>query len=291
MSIKVAFYIRVSTDTEDQLNSLENQKQACFTTLQMHPEYELVKIYCDEGISGTQAKKRPGFMEMISDAEAGKIDLIITKSLSRWSRNTIECLTYIKEMQKRGVNFIFEREGIDTRDSYSEFALTIYSAFSQEESRSISENTKSGIRMRNKLGKDRWTRVYGYEKGYIIKPDEAKVIQRIFDLYEEGMTIAEVSRCLNNEGIKSPSGKMWQSKRIDAILRNEKYAGDIETQKSFVEDHITHRSVKNNGQLEKYYISNHYTPIIRREQFERVNNLLRKRTAMPQYDQLLVAEG
>lgn len=203
--IRVAFYVRVSTDTEEQMNSFENQKAAVDVILRQHPEYKLVKIYADAGISGTLAEKRPGFMEMIADCKARKIDLIYTKSLSRWSRNTLECLQYYRALKDIGVSLIFEKESIDTRSEISEMALSIYASFAQEESRSISENTKMGLRMRYEMGQDIWKPVFGYRRDYVMDEAEAPVVRTIFDMYEHGYTAREIAVHLDTNGIPSPN--------------------------------------------------------------------------------------
>lgn len=269
--IRVAFYVRVSTDTEEQMNSFENQKAAVDVVLKQHPDYRLVKIYADAGISGTLAEKRPGFMEMIADCEAGKIDLIYTKSLSRWSRNTLECLQYYRALKDIGVSLIFEKESIDTRSEISEMALSIYASFAQEESRSISENTKLGLRMRYEMGQDIWKPIYGYRRDYVIDETEAEVVRTIFDMYERGHTARVIANHLDSKGILSPNQCKWQSTTVLSILRNEKYAGDIIMQKTYVADYLSHRQINNDGtKVPTYTMKEHHTGIVSREQFDRV---------------------
>lgn len=225
----------------------------------------------DAGISGTLAEKRPGFMKMIADCEAEKIDLIYTKSLSRWSRNTLECLQYYRALKEIGVNLIFEKENIDTRNTFTEMALSIYASYSQEESRSISENTKIGIRMRYRMGQDIWSEVYGYRKGYVIEETEAEVIRQIFDLYEHNHSVREIADVLNENSIPSPKNNKWQSTTVLGILKNEKYAGDIIMQKTYTPDHLTHKQVNNDGtRVPTYTILDHHKGIVSREQFDRV---------------------
>ncbi len=269
--VRVAFYVRVSTDSEEQMNSFENQKAAVQVVLKQHPEFQFVKIYSDAGISGTLAEKRPGFLEMIADCEAGKIDLIYTKSLSRWSRNTLECLQYYRALKDIGVNLIFEKENIDTRNTFTEMALSIYASFAQEESRSISENTKMGLRMRYEMGQDTWSELYGYRKGYVIVEPEAAVIRKIFDLYEHNYSAKEIVKYLNGNGIPSPKNSTWQSTTVLGILRNEKYVGDIIMQKSYVADHLTHRQINNDGtRVPTYTVLDHHKSIVSHEQFDMV---------------------
>ena len=275
---RTAFYLRVSTNSDEQENSLENQRQACFTTLRLHPEYSLAGIYQDDGISGTQARKRPGFIAMVKAAEAGQIDLIITKSLSRWSRNTLESLLFVRQLREKGCHFIFERENIDTRQKFSEFILTLYSAFSQEESRSISENTKLGIRMNFRLGKARWCPLYGYRPGYVIHPAEAAVIRDIFNKYEKGFSLSQIRTYLENQHIPSPRGCSWRVCQLQQMLHNEKYAGALIMQKYCTKDHLKHAQMKNDGTTAPIYVlKNHHRPIIPRAQFDKVQLLLCQR--------------
>ena len=275
---RVGFYIRVSTDGEDQLNSYENQKEACKIVLRQHPEYELVKIFQDEGITGTLAKKRPGFLEMIQAAKNNQLDLIISKSLSRFSRNTMESLYFIRSLMDMGVHFIFEREGIDTRNQYSEFALTLYAAFAQEESRSISENTKMGIRMNYQLGEARWCPIYGYGKGYVPEPEQARVVRELFKKYEMGQSLGEIADSLNQAGIPTARNGKWRRCQIQTILKNSKYAGDLLMQKYYTKDHLSHLVVRNDGsELPIYSVNNHHKAIVDREQFDREQRILEMR--------------
>lgn len=269
--VRVAFYVRVSTDSEEQMNSFENQKAAVQVVLKQHPEFRFVKIYADAGISGTLAEKRPGFLEMIADCEAGMIDLIYTKSLSRWSRNTLECLQYYRALKDIGVNLIFEKESIDTRNTFTEMALSIYASFAQEESRSISENTKMGLRMRYEMGQDTWSELYGYRKGYVIVEAEAAVIRKIFDLYAHNYSALDIVKYLNGNGIPSPKNSTWQPTTVLGIIRNEKYVGDIIMQKTYVADHLTHRQINNDGtRVPTYTVLDHHKGIVSHEQFDMV---------------------
>jgi len=192
--IRAAAYCRVSTDQEGQMTSYDNQVEMYTDRINADPELELYQIFTDAGISGTQTRKRKGFQEMMQAARQKKFDLLYVKSISRFARNTTDCLQYVRELRDCGVRVIFEKESIDTGTAYSEMILTIMAAFAQEESRSISENVKQGIRMRYRDGHDRWVTVYGYtknEKGpYQIVEKEAKVIRRIFDEYEHGRSMS-----------------------------------------------------------------------------------------------------
>lgn len=277
--LKVAAYCRVSTDTEDQKTSFDGQVKTYTALIQSNPEWELAGIYADEGITGTSVEKRPQFMQMIRDCEEGKINLILTKGISRFARNTLECLTYVRHLNNLGVHLVFEKEGIDTRTPFSEMLLTILAAFAQEESRSVSENTKWGIRKRFEEGETRWNPLYGYEKNkkgdHQIVPAEAAVVQKIFWLYEHGSTLNDIRVYLREHGIKSPSGTdNWSVTSLAATLANERYVGDILLQKYLTEDHLTHKPAKNDcTEVPSYYIENHHAPIVSRKQYERVKKL------------------
>lgn len=282
--LRVAAYCRVSTDTEDQQTSFEGQVKHYTELIEAKPEWELAGIYADDGISGTSAEKRPEFMRLIADCEAHKIDLVICKSLSRWGRNTLETLTYVRRLKDLGVNLIFEINSIDTRATYSEMLLTVLAAFAQEESRSISENTSWGIRRRYEEGITRWSRLYGYEKTeegeYQIVPEQAAVVRKIFDLYEQGESLKDISNYLETYGIKSPTGAAkWTTSSVHTLLGNERYAGDIVLQKFFTENHLTHKRQKNRGSssVPSFFVEGHHTPIITRKQYDRCQTIMKMR--------------
>lgn len=277
---RVAAYCRVSTDMEEQQGSIEAQKNVYKEMIQSNPEWQLAGIYADEGISGTNAAGRPGFLRMVRDCEKGRIDLIITKSISRFARNTLECLTFVRHLQNQGTNILFENNHIDTRTAFSEVLLTVLAAFAQEESRSISENTKWGIRKRFENGIARWCKIYGYTKNehgdYVIVENQAAVVKRIFELYEHGRSIGEIVKYLSENQILSPSGKeTWTKAVVYRMLKNEKYAGDIMLQKYLTADHISHHIIKNPcTEVPAYYIENHHRPIIERKTFNRVQKIM-----------------
>lgn len=277
--LRVAAYCRVSTDNDTQLTSYEAQIRYYRQRISADPGWKFAGIYADEGVSGTRAEHREGFQQMIQDCEDGKIGLILTKSISRFARNTLECLTYIRRLQAIGVNLVFEKENIDTRAAHSEMLLTILAAFAQEESRSISENVKWGIRKRYEKGMDRWTRIYGYtadgDKTYIIVPEEAEIVRRIFSLYEHGKSMAQIRDNLNAAHIPNPAGNMgWQAPTVMNILRSEKYVGDILLQKVYNEDHLSHRKVKNDmTEIPGYYMEGHHDAIVDRKTYDRVQKI------------------
>ena len=287
--IRVAAYCRVSTDKEEQQVSLHAQMEVFEQRICEHSGWELAGIYVDTGISGTSTQKRADFQRMIRDAEEGKIDYIITKSLSRFARNTLDCLTYVRKLKALGVGVLFEKENIDTGTAMSEMILTVLAAFAQEESRSISSNLKWGLRKGFEAGQVRWRPIYGYRKGeiiqnaddstganaeWLIEPTEADVVRRIFSMYEHGKDSVEIMNALNAEGIPSPTGKRWYQKTVTNTLDNEKYIGDFCAQKYYNIDHLTHKAAPNDeGILPIYYIENHHQPIIDRKTFERVQKI------------------
>lgn len=276
--LRVAFYVRVSNHTEGQMHSFENQKTAVEVVLKQHPEFQLVKIYADAGITGTLAEKRPGFMEMITDCKAGKIDLIYTKSLSRWSRNTVDCLHYYRILKEIGVDLIFEKENLDTRNAFTEMVLSIYASFAQEESHSISENMKMAIRWRFEMGECRWVSIYGYKKGYVIDESAAEIVRKMYDMYEHGASINDIIKYLNDNHIPSPRNGKWSARTVNNILKNDKYTGDLVMQKYYTVDHLSHRRVKNDGTLVPIYtIPDHHDAIISREQFGIVQAIIKMR--------------
>ena len=278
--LRVAAYCRVSTDTDDQQTSFEGQVKYYTDVIEANPDWELAGIYADDGITGTSVAKRPEFMRMIADCDAKKIDLILCKSLSRWGRNTLDTLTVIRHLNSIGVHIIFEINNIDTRAAYSEMLLTVLAAFAQEESRSISENTSWGIRKRFEDGVTRWCRLYGYEKTadgeYQIVPEQAAVVQKIFDLYEHGESIQNIRRYLEAHGIKSPNGEMkWTNSAVHTLLINERYTGDIVLQKYITRDHLSHKQEKNPANVvPSYFVEAHHTPIVTREQYERCMKIM-----------------
>lgn len=278
---RVAAYCRVSTDTDGQKGSFESQVKTYTDMVRSRPGWELVGVYADEGLSGTRAEGRPDFLRLIRDCEDGKIDLIVTKSISRFARNTSECLDYMRHLQDIGVNIIFENDNIDTRTKFSEIILTILAAFAQEESHSISENTKWGIRKRFEEGISRWCNIYGYTRRekddgsfeeYVVVPEEAIAVQTIFKMYEQGEGIAQILKLLEDNMIASPSGnERWSGNVIYKVLDNEKYAGDILMQKYIIKDHISHKAITNpRTEVAAYYLHNHHKPIVDRKTFENV---------------------
>lgn len=278
---RVAAYCRVSTDRVEQLGSLENQMEAFRSQLTLHDDWELVGIYADEGRSGTSVKGRPEFLRMIGDCKAGRIDTILIKSISRFARNTLDCVSLVRELRDCGVQIYFEKENIDTSEINSEMLLVIMASFAQEESRSISENVKWGIRKRFESGREMKVPIYGYrhtdEELYIIVPEEAKVVEEIFRRYVHGGTPTELVRDLTARRVPPPAGDCWKLLQISRMLHNEKYVGDVVLQKHYVESHLTHREVRNNGELPLIHIRNAHPAILDRHLFVQAQQILAMR--------------
>jgi len=265
----MAAYCRVSTNQEEQLSSYENQVRYYTTFINDNPLYEMADIYADEGISATNTKKREHFNRMIQDCRDGEIDMIITKSISRFARNTLDCLNFVRELKELGVGVIFEKENINTLDAKGEVLLTILSSLAQDESRSISENSTWGIRRRFENGQFKMStkRFLGYDNdengNLIINKKQAKIVERIYDEYLSGKTVDHIKRILEKENISNWNGKpIWQSTTIKSILRNEKYKGDAILQKSYTVDFLSKKRIKNNGQIQKYHIAENHKAII-----------------------------
>lgn len=278
---RVAAYCRVSTDSEEQLGSLENQMAAFRYQVMLHDDWQLVDLYTDEGITGTSTRHRAGFRQMIADCKAGKIDYIITRSISRFARNTMDCLNYVRELQAMGVQLYFEKEGIDTAESISEMLLTVMAAFAQEESRSISENVKWGMRKRFEAGQEWRIPIYGYRhteaEMYIIVPEEAEIVREVFTRYVHGETPRMIVADMNRRGVPPPAGDCWKLLQISRMLHNEKYTGDVVLQKHYIESHLTHREVKNRGEVPLYHIRNAHPAIVDQRLFAQAAAVSRMR--------------
>lgn len=281
---KVAAYCRVSTDQEEQLSSYENQMRYYTELITRNPDYEMVDIYADEGISGTNTKKRDDFNRMIADCRAGKIDLIITKSISRFARNTLDCLNYVRELKDLGIGIIFEKENINTLDAKGEVLLTILSSLAQDESRSISENSTWGIRRRFEQGQHKMStkRFLGYdsdeEGNLIVNRPPAKIVIRLYEEYLSGKTVDYIARIFKAERIKNWDRKYnWQPSTLDSMLRNEKYMGDTILQKSYTADFLSKRRVMNDGVLPKYHIKRDHEAIIDVDTWEAVQAEIERR--------------
>lgn len=269
--LRVAAYCRVSTKQAEQLDSLENQRLHYENYIKGNAQWQYVGIYYDKGITGVSMEKRRGFSQLLQAAMAGQIDLIIVKSISRFARNTMDCLQTIRELTRRQVYIIFEQEQIYTQHLEDEFLLTILSALAENESESISANTKWGIRQSFKTGSYRSSiSPYGYaihNGELIILPQEAAVVKEMFSLAADGCGPYVITAIINNRGLRTRRGKPWHVNSIKFILQNEKYTGDALFQKSFNDSNYHNRP--NHGELPMYYHSNHHTAIISREIFVR----------------------
>ena len=283
---RVAAYCRVSTDSEEQLTSYVNQKKFYTDMIARNTEWQFAGLYADEGISGTRADKRPEFNNMIKACLAGKIDYIITKSVSRFARNTVDCLDYVRMLRAKGIGIFFEEQNIDTLKSDSELYLIIYAGFAQSESESISKNITWSYRKNFEDGKPifMYKRLLGYQKGEDgepeIVPQEAEIVERIFAMYLSGMTVDVISRQLQSEHIVIPSKKFSFGKNmVMNILKNEKYCGDCILQKTVTVDCISKTRKKNEGEAPMYIVENSHPAIISREIFNRAQEELSKRKA------------
>ncbi|MBO6158864.1 MAG: recombinase family protein [Firmicutes bacterium] len=279
---RVAAYCRVSTDHEAQMDSLENQMAAFNMRIAMHPGWELANLYVDEGLSGTSMRQRVQFRQMIEDCKAGLIDYIITKSVSRFARNTVDTLTTVRELKKYGVELYFEKEKIDTADSLSEMMLTIMASFAQEESRSISENVKWGIRKRFEAGEEVKVPLYGFyhtdDQLFLIQKDEAAVVREVFERFVHGEMPQSILNDMIARGVKPPAGNCWKRLQLDRMIKNEKYAGDVILQKTYVENHLTHRQIRNRDEkVTKYHVRDAHAAIVDRHMFDQAQKIMAMR--------------
>lgn len=281
---RTAAYARVSTDSDEQYTSYEAQVNFYSKYIQERPDLEFVKVYADEGISGLGTKKRTGFNEMMMDALNGKIDLIITKSISRFARNTVDTLTAVRTLKDHGIEVWFEKENIQTFDGKGELLITIMSSLAQEESRSISENVTWGKRKAFENGKIYlpYAHFLGYKRGANdlpeIIPEQAEIVRKIYDLFISGLSIGGIAKKLTEENIPTPSGKeKWHNSTIESILTNEKYKGDAILQKAFTVDFLNKKRKKNEGEVPSYFIENSHPAIVSPEIFDRVQREFARR--------------
>ena len=282
--IRVAAYCRVSTDSEEQASSYEIQIEHYTNYIKKNKEWELAGIFADDGITGTNTKKREEFNRMIDEAMAGKIDMIVTKSISRFARNTLDCLKYIRQLKEKNIPVYFEKENINTMDAKGEVLLTIMASLAQQESQSLSQNVKLGFQYRYQQGQItvNHNRFLGYtkdEKGQlIIEPDEAEVVKRIFREYLEGASLQQICRGLEADGILTGAGKQkWRAETLQKILKNEKYIGDALLQKTYTVDFLEKKRVPNNGLVPQYYVENSHDAIIPRDLYMQVQEEMVRR--------------
>ena len=281
---RTAGYARVSTNSDEQFTSYEAQVDYYTNYIKSRDDWEFIDVYTDEGISGTNTKHREGFKLMIADAMKGKIDLIVTKSVSRFARNTVDSLTTVRQLKEKGIEIYFEKENIWTLDSKGELLITIMSSLAQEESRSISENVTWGQRKRFADGKVTvpFGHFLGYDRGedgnLVLNPKEAVIIKRIFSMFLQGMTPYGIASQLSADGILSPGKKdKWNAATIRRILENKKYKGDALLQKSYTVDFLTKKKKINEGEIPQYYVENNHEAIIEPAVFEMVQREMEKR--------------
>ena len=284
--MRVAAYCRVSTDSEEQLNSYEAQKSYYTQKIQDSPDWEMAGIYADEGITGTSLKKRTEFKKMITACKRGHIDLIITKSLSRFARNTVDCLETVRLLKANGIGVYFEKENINTLTESSEFLITLFSGFAQAESESLSKNVAWGKAKSAEAGKVtfQYKKMLGYRKGADgqpeIVPEEAEVVKRIYHRYLDGCTLGRIKRELDEGNVPTAQGvESWSPAIIHNILTNEKYIGDALLQKTYVTDCISKKVKKNQGERAMYYVENNHPAIIPREMFDQVRKEMTRRSS------------
>ena len=276
---RVASYSRVSSLFETQKTSIENQETHFNSTIKSNPDWEFVGSYVEEGLSGTKADIRTELQRLLKDCREGRIDLILTKSISRFARNAQECLEMVRELNSLGVHIWFEKENIHTDSMESEFMLSLLSTFAEDESKSISDNLKWGIRRRFEAGTYKQAVVpygYKYDDGtLVINPGEADVVREIFLMAANGKGCFTIARELNTRKIPSPTGKMWDKNTIMTMIANVVYVGDTLYQKTFMDE--KYRQVRNNGELDKYYDEGHHEPIVSKEIFEAAQAMVKQR--------------
>lgn len=283
--LRVAAYCRVSTDSDEQATSYDTQVEHYSNFIQKNEEWEFAGIFADDGISGTNTKKREEFNRMISECMEGHIDMIITKSISRFARNTLDCLRYIRQLKEKNIPVFFEKENINTMDSKGEVLLTIMASLAQQESESLSKNVKMGMQFRFQKGEVQvnHNRFMGYTKDedghLIIEPAEAETVKRIYREYLQGASLKQIGDGLMADGILTGAGKpKWRPESVKKILKNEKYIGDALLQKTYTVDVLTKKRVKNNGIVPQYYVENSHEPIIPRELYMQVQEEMLRRS-------------
>lgn len=281
---RAAGYARVSTDSEEQQTSYEAQVDYYTNYIKGRNDWEFVKVYTDEGISATNTKRREGFKRMVADALAGKIDLIVTKSVSRFARNTVDSLTTVRKLKEKGIEVYFEKENIWTLDSKGELLITIMSSLAQEESRSISENCTWGQRKRFADGKVTvpFAHFLGYDRGkdgnLVVNPEQAVTVRRIYTMFIQGRTPFSIASQLTADGVLTPGGKQkWNASCVRNILSNEKYKGDALLQKKYTVDFLSKKQKVNRGEVQQYYVENNHPAIIAPELFDLVQRELERR--------------
>lgn len=284
--LRVAAYCRVSTDDEEQLTSYEAQQNYYTDKIMTNRDWTMAGIFADEGITGTSARKRPEFLRMIRMCKQKKIDIVLTKSISRFARNTVDCLNYIRALRALGIAVIFEKENINTLEADSEILITMLGTFAQSESESISANVRWGKRQAMREGKAniQYDRLYAYEKGDDgnpkVIPEQAEVVRSIYNQYLTGASLRMIKERLESEQILNVTGNpQWTITAIRGILTNEKYCGDVLLQKTYISDCISRKVIRNTGQLPMYLLQNHHDAIVKRKTFDAVQTEMARRSA------------
>jgi len=282
--LNVAAYARVSTEHEDQHSSFDSQQIYYSNKISKNQNWSFVGVYADEGISGTRTKRRENFIKMIKDAINGKIDLIMTKSVSRFARNTLDTLNYVRILKDKGVAVYFEEENINTLDMNGELLLSILGSIAQQESENLSAHVLLGLKMKSQQGKIIGsTSCYGYDydkeqKQFFVNPKTSKIIKKIFQLYLEGNGTYKIAKILTKEKLPTAKGNTtWNEGTITHILKNERYKGDLLNGKYYSSDPITKKPKKNKGERDQYYIKNHHEPIIDRDTWDKVQKVMKER--------------
>ena len=297
-NLRVAAYCRVSTNSEEQLNSYENQKAYYTEKIMTNPDWTMVDVFADEGKTGTSACKRKDFLRMIRQCRQGKIDMILAKSVSRFARNTVDTLNYTRELRSLGIPVIFEEQNINSIHPESEFLITIHGAFAQSESEDTSSRVRWGIQQSMRTGKAniQFKTLLGYKKGsdgeMVIVPEQAETVKLIYEMYLSGKTLRSIKESLEARGLQNAAGTTeWTTSNLRTILSDEKYCGDVLRQKTFIRDCISKQVVKNTGQRPKYLIQNHHNAIIPREQFDAVQFEMARRKAQTDRSRKSVPTG
>ena len=282
--IRVAAYCRVSTDGDEQLGSFESQKLYYEQKIADNPEWVNAGIFADEAITGTKTDKRNGFQEMIVRCQNGEIDMILTKSISRFARNTVDTLNYVRMLKDKNIAIFFEKENINTLDMNGELLLTIMSSLAQQEVESLSQNVKIGLQMKMKRGEMvGFNGCFGYDydpetKTLSVNEDEAQTVRMIYDMYLQGYGTTTIAKRLIELGIKNKKGEVsWHTHGVMGIIKNEKYKGDILLGKTFTTDPISKRRLANFGEENQYYIRDHHEPIVSREIWDEAEKIRKKR--------------
>lgn len=279
--INVAAYARVSVDKDTMHHSIMAQIDYYKKLIENNPKWHLIDIYVDEGITGT-SEDRDSFNKMIDDAISGNIDLIITKSITRFARNTVTLLETVRKLKANNIEVFFEEQNIHTLSKDGELLLTILASYAQEESRSVSENMKWRVKKNFEEGLSWGTHLYGYKyenNNYEVIPDEANIVKRIFNLYLEGNGVQSICNILEADGIKTRNNIPFSKSTIRAMLSNEYYTGDKILQKTYVKDYISKKTMNNNGELAKYYVEDSHEGIISKDDFNKVQEILKMRKA------------